>query len=161
MYLIDTNIVIGAFNHRPRDIFETYWRQFDAFFSEGQFYFHQSVENELLKRDDEKSQWLRSFVPTSQILTVTQEEVDSYRAVTRWVRDRKDAPYEESAIREFLRVADSWIVASAHARDFIVITNETPSPRKRTRVKLPDVANGLGVQCMTEFDFLRQQSIIF
>ena len=24
MYLIDTNIVIGAFNHRPRDIFESY-----------------------------------------------------------------------------------------------------------------------------------------
>ena len=24
MYLIDTNIVISAFNHRPRDIFESY-----------------------------------------------------------------------------------------------------------------------------------------
>ena len=161
MYLIDTNIVIGAFNHRPRDIFESYWRQFDAFFSEGQFYFHQSVENELLKRDDEKSQWLRDFVPKTQILTQTQEEVNSYREVTQWVRARKDDPYKESAIREFLSVADSWVVASGHARSFTVITNETPSPKKQTRVKLPDVANGLGVQCMTEFDFLRQQSIIF
>ncbi|WP_431355500.1 DUF4411 family protein [Corynebacterium guaraldiae] len=70
--------------------------------------------------------------------------------------------FDEAAVQEFLNdAADSWLVASAHARDLSIITDEKPQPRRVNRVKLPDAAAALGVRCSTYLDFLRSRGITY
>ncbi|EPD68535.1 hypothetical protein HMPREF1219_01716 [Corynebacterium pyruviciproducens ATCC BAA-1742] len=159
MFLIDTNIVLNSFTYYPRDVFVSYWTQCETHILGGQFFFHEEVEREILRKDDEKSRWFRDFVPASQILKPSDGEISSYRLVTIWLDRHREDPYTESAIRDFLGVADSWLVASANARGCEIVTNETSSPVKKTKVKLPDVARGLNVRCISVLDFFREQNI--
>ena len=63
MFLIDTNIVLNSFTYYPRDVFVSYWTQCETHILGGQFFFHEEVEREILRKDDEKSRWFRDFVP--------------------------------------------------------------------------------------------------
>ncbi|MFC5088283.1 DUF4411 family protein [Corynebacterium aquatimens] len=38
---------------------------------------------------------------------------------------------------------------------------EKPSPRKTTRVQIPDAANAFGVSCVNNLGYLRSEGIVF
>ncbi|PZQ26850.1 MAG: hypothetical protein DI558_02840 [Corynebacterium propinquum] len=50
MYLVDTNILLNAFNYYPRSVFPSYWKVFEARFSSGEFCVHEQVYEELKKK---------------------------------------------------------------------------------------------------------------
>lgn len=162
MYLIDSNIIINGFHSYPPDRFPTYWQVFEKFITDEKFFFHESVWGELEKHEDEKSQWLKNTVPATLKLRKDNEaEIRSYAEVTDWVRNKRTPRFRSEAVREFLNVADSWMVACAHARSLCIVSNETSNPRKITKVKLPDAATALNVDCITGIDFLRREKISF
>lgn len=162
MYSVDTNIVFDAFNLYPRDVFPGYWKKFEGFIKNKQFFFHETVKDEICRREDKTSEWFQKFVPEEQILIKDQLEVRAYAEVTRWVRYERSPGYDYTAVREFLDgAADSWIVASAYAHGLTIISNETRSPRNVNRVKLPDVADQFEVPYYRGLDFFRKQGISF
>jgi len=57
--------------------------------------------------------------------------VACYQQVMAWAKDN----YEPSAVSEFQRVADSWIVAHALANGWVVVTHEKSAPRSKRRIK--------------------------
>ncbi|MCG7230051.1 MULTISPECIES: DUF4411 family protein [Corynebacterium] len=161
-YLIDSNIVINAVRVYPRDVFPSYWESFENFVTTQTFFFHDTVQEELERRKDFVSEWFQDFVPHDQILHVDNAEVESYRLLSTWVAFEREPQFEEAAVQEFLNdAADSWLVASAHARELSIITDEKSQPRRVNRVKLPDAAAALGVHCSTYLDFLRSQGIYY
>lgn len=60
MYLVDTNILLNAFNYYPRSVFPSYWKVFEARLSSGEFCVHEQVYEELKKKDDDKIRWLEA-----------------------------------------------------------------------------------------------------
>jgi len=153
--------IINGFHNYPPDRFPTYWKVFEEFIADEKFFFHESVWDELQKHEDEKSRWLRKTVPTALKLSKDNDEIRSYAVVTNWARNERIPRYKSEAVRDFLGVADSWLVACAYARSLCIVSNATSNPRKITKVKLPDAAAALDVDCITGIDFLRREKISF
>lgn len=160
MYLVDSNIIINSFDVYPPDIFPGYWDTFNSYVSHGHFKFHEKVCDEIDARNDAKSSWLQSHVPLRSRLQVTNEELTEYKALTTWVAQSNPRNYTQAAIKQFLHVADSWIVASAIANNCAILSNETSSSTTK-RVKIPDAAAAFNVKCVNALNFWRDQSITF
>ncbi|MDK8685466.1 DUF4411 family protein [Corynebacterium pseudodiphtheriticum] len=161
MYLVDTNILLNAFNYYPRSVFPSYWKVFEARLSSGEFCVHEQVYEELKKKDDDKIRWLEATVPKDRLLTKDSAELGLYAEFTQWARFERNPAYQTKAVRDFLNHADSWLVASAAARRLTLLTNETASPQKINRVKIPDAAAAFGVSCYTNLEFLKSENIQF
>nr|WP_162272862.1 DUF4411 family protein [Vaginimicrobium propionicum] len=162
IYLLDTNVVINAFNLYPKHIFVSYWNFFEKRITNGQFVFHEKVRDEILKKEDEKSQWFSRFVPNEQIIRTDSAELESYKLVTSWAIERQTAgAYEIGAQREFLNAADSWLVASARSRLFTIVSNERPNSNSKKKIKIPDAAREFGVDCITGLEMLARERVTF
>lgn len=161
MYLVDTNIFINAFNYYPSSIFPSYWKVLEARLSSGKFCVHEQVYEELKKKDDDKFRWLEAIIPKSHLITRDAAELGLYAEVTQWARFERTPAYQTKAVLDFLNHADSWLVASAAARKLALLTNETASPQKINRVKVPDAAAAFGVSCYTNLEFLESENIRF
>ena len=68
--------------------------------------------------------------------------------------------YGEHTINEFLRSADYYVVTEAHARKDTVVTREVRS-NSRNKLKIPDVCDELGIDCMTTFEMLSAENARF
>ena len=60
----------------------------------------------------------------------------------------------------FLQVADYWLVAHAKARDWTIVTHETPSESVR-KIKIPNACIGLGLHCISPYEMLRREKARF
>ena len=47
---------------------------------------------------------------------------------------------------DFVSVADSWLIAEGLSQSMTIITNETPDPQCKKRVKIPDACIAVGVK---------------
>ncbi|WP_431831960.1 DUF4411 family protein [Corynebacterium accolens] len=160
MYLVDSNIVIDGFRTYPPDSFPSYWRAIESFVKRGKFLFHEKVCEEILIHEDDKSSWLKKTVPRDRWIR-RDDELESYRAVTKWARVDRQPAYNPQEVRQFLNNADSWLVASAHAKRFTILTNETPATSKEKRVKIPDAAEAFSIPCISNLQFLRRHNLRF
>ena len=115
----------------------------------------QAVRDEIRNRD--LSDWLGSLpdeftIPTADIPRASIDQVDD------WVVGQ---PFNPRALREFRESADRLLIAGALASGSAVVSHEVASPRKRNRVKIPDVCKGIGVQCVTFQRMLAQERARF
>lgn len=162
-YLVDTNVILNAFNWYPVSVFPSLWADFDSCLAYGTLLIHERVKDEVLVGGDEKAQWLQGLLPSITLIQTDEKEIDSYREVTKWVRHLRTLQYEIEAARQFLTTknADPWLIAGAHSRKLGIVTNEKPNPNKTTVVKMPDVAAGLSVPCVTFLSFLNNRGVAF
>lgn len=107
MYLADSNLVINAFTYYPRDIFPSYWETLENQIKTGNLRFREKVYAEVLPKGDSKSRWLAGMVSNADCAKVDDCEVIAYKALTEWTRMNRKRPFRESAIRKFLKAADS------------------------------------------------------
>lgn len=63
--------------------------------------------------------------------------------------------YSSVRAKEFLSVADPWLIACAKADGGIVVTFEALVPASSTRVKIPNVCARFGVEWIDLFTMLR------
>ena len=77
-----------------------------------------------------------------------------YAEVLNWAQSCPH--FRPEAIAEFAQVADAFLVATAAAKGYTLVTNETSDPLCRRRVKIPDACNALGVRCRDLNDVLRE-----
>ena len=80
-----------------------------------------------------------------------------YAEVLNWAQSCTH--FRPEAIAEFAEVADAFLVATAAAKGYTLVTNETSDPFCRRRVKIPDACNALGVHCCGLNDVLRELGI--
>jgi hypothetical protein len=81
----------------------------------------------------------------------------------RWVespRGSRSGDFTAAAATEFLSIADSQLVAVAHARKLTVVTHEVPSNSKQ-RIKVPTACVGLGVTYASPYEMLRKERARF
>ena len=160
MYIVDTNFLGTLATTYPDDLFPTLWKKLETPLFAQDVFFHNEVHTEMKKWKHPRLNWYQNHIQGGQILTPDTKEVETYAEVANWVTTERMPRYKSHAINDFLNVADSWLVASAHRHGATLVTNENSAPGGMKKVKIPDVAAKFDVECLTAIDFLRRLSIV-
>lgn len=156
-YLLDANVFIEAKNrHYGFDFCPAFWDWLEQNHAAGRVFSIEKVGYELEAGSDELRDWA-SRLGKNFFLPPDATALGSLAAVAEWVRSQAYLP---AAISAFLEDADYYLVAQAHARRDILVTHEVPSDGVK-RVKIPNVAIGLGIHHMNPFEMLRRERARF
>lgn len=155
-YLLDANVFIQAKNlHYGFDFCPAFWDWIDDQTIAGSVHSIERIADELLGGADELADWARDR--PSLFLKPDAEIVPSLGVVSEWANT---ANYEPAAIATFLQVADYYLVAHAHAHDFVLVTHEIASASTR-KIKIPDACIALDIKAMTPYEMLRLERARF
>ena len=145
----------------PPQIFTSLWEKFAALIPGGDLYFHDEVRKELDAWSSAQSTWFHNHVPQDRIICTNQAELDRYVDVAHWAQFLRDPPYKQKAIDDFLRVADSWLVASALAHGATMVSDVKSAKASTNRFKIPDAAEHFGVPYLDFLGFLKEKKLSF
>jgi hypothetical protein len=104
--------------------------------------------------DDELKEWANTIIPAEFFAISNEEDVLlRYAEVMAWVENQpRFVPFAKA---EFAQSVDGWLIAFAKAKGLILVTHEERRPESKTKVKIPDVCDAVGVQCVDTFQMLR------
>ena len=156
-YLLDANVFIQAKNlHYGFDFCPAFWDWLVYANSQGRVFSIEKVKDELVAGNDELSEWAEKRGETF-FLPPDQSVVTAFGQVSKWVMNQN---YEPAAISLFLQSADYYLIASALAWDFAVVTHEVPAQTRR-KVKIPNACIGLKIRHLTPYEMLRRERARF
>ncbi|MEZ5721406.1 MAG: DUF4411 family protein [Paracoccaceae bacterium] len=154
MFVVDSNVFIQAANsYYAFDIVPKFWDWIEGRIGE-ELYTVVPVKEEILKQNDDLSEWFKSVDDPSWVLSVDDQPTQLQMPVI--TKHCVDYGYRPAGISKFLDGADPWVIACARERDWTVVTHEESNPETRKRVKIPDVCDNISVNNVRLFDVLRQ-----
>lgn len=158
MYLLDSNTYIQAKNlYYGMDICPAYWDFLDATFLSGDVCSINQVYRELTDGNDDLKDWVKDrrayFIDNDDENTQTL-----YAQITEHLFARN---YNAKSRDNFLEKADAWIIAKAMDLGGTVVSHESVVQQQSKRVKVPNVCNDFGVDCISTFEFLRRVNAKF
>ena len=115
------------------------------------------VKGEIDKGGDELTDWMKVNVPAGFYIENELDVMVKYGEIMNWAQS--NAVYRPEAVSEFATVADAYLVATAAAKGYTLVTNETADPQCRRRVKIPDACNALSVRFCDLNTVLRELNI--
>ncbi len=161
-WLLDSDVFIQAKNmHYGFDFCPAFWEWLERENKEGRLYSIERVSQELLKGDEDNLYvWAeekgRDFFLPQRLIPDS-----SLKRVSSWVdREKAVQRYEQTAVNEFLSVADFHLIAHALAENHTVVTHEKSNNSKR-KIQIPDVCSGLEIHCIDPFEMLRSAGARF
>lgn len=163
-FLIDTNSFIEPYNkYYPFDLAESFWKQLKHHIEIGNILLLDMVKDEIIKGEDELSEWLRS-IDVAEIDHRVPEIILNYGEILQKIQD--DLSYKETALENWSQetVADGWLIATAKANNYTIITFERKQKNPNTRntfrnAKIPDVAEDFGVKVNDLYYLMRTLKI--
>lgn len=155
-FILDSNFFIEAYRTSyPFDVVPSFWVKVKDLANAGKIISIDKVKKEILKNNDELSQWCIDNLP-DDFFKETTSTVSNYAILTGWVYSKSDQ-YSQPAISEFLEAdeADAWLIAYAMSNGNQIVTHETSNPNSKKRVMLPDAANPQNITCIKTIDLFR------
>lgn len=155
MYLLDSNVFIEAKNrYYGFDLAPGFWEWLDTNGSDGVIGSIVPVKDELTRGTDELAKWAKRrpsiFRAIDDAVTPKLTELSSWAI---------GANYKPSAVEEFLRVADYYLVAYAAAHGHTVVTHEEPQESAKKRILIPNACLAMGVPYCNTFNMLRDRTV--
>lgn len=154
--MLDTNILIESKERTPFDVFPSFWDKLKDEIIAGHVYTSVKVKDEINRGNDGDIlvQWIDSL-PESFFINLDGSIIAQYSKVISCANS--NPVYNAAAKTDFARadIADAFLIATASAKQMILVTNETSEPQRQTRVKIPDVAIRQGVTCCGLIEMLR------
>lgn len=157
-YLIDSNIFVQAKNFHYRFEFcSQFWEWILKAHDAGIVYSIDKVRRELSngRPEDPVKQWIERlpdsfFIPDKH----DSQTMRKYAEIMQW--NASNTHYSAAAKLEFARadIADPFLIASAMAHGYEIITYELPKPEQKKKVKIPDAALVFGVKTHFIYDVL-------
>lgn len=164
IYILDSNFFIQA--HRdtyPLDVAFSFWNKVKQLAAEGKIISIDKVKKEIYDHEDDLKQWCVENVP-SDFFKDSSQVMNAYSQVSAWANSM-NTQYLPNALNEFLDAdeADAFLVAFALAdpANRILVTHEKSEPNKKTKVKIPEACNALGVQYIKTINMFRQLNETF
>jgi Domain of unknown function (DUF4411) len=158
-YFLDADVLIQAKNGAYGfDIVPGFWRWVETAHASGKVFVVRKVADEVEAGDDELAEWMSNQPPSFKI-TTDAGDAGSLAALSAWAA--ASTTYRQAAISTFLAAGDYYLIAQAHARGYTVVTHEVPAPQSKTRIKIPDACNALGVPWKSLFQMLRTEGARF
>ena len=149
VYWVDTCSFTSLARVYPRENFEAVWTLIEALVKAGRLRSVEEVRVELDAQDDDLSVWASHneslFVPLESDIQVEARMILSRNRTLIDVNTQKGS-------------ADPFLIAAARVRGGVVVTEEKHSggPNK---VKIPDVCDVLGVECITLLEVLKRNGL--
>lgn len=161
-YLLDSNIFIQANKIQyPFDVFPGFWNWLERDMDNGLIHSIDPVFRELMSGNDNLQEWISKYKNTDCFLSVDDEKTQkTYRKIANWVYT-PSLNYTDIARREFLSVADSWLVAKAIVNNCSIVTLEKYDPNIKKRIKIPNVCEQFNVPYINTIELLRRMQIKF
>lgn len=155
-YLLDANVFIAAKNlHYGFDFCPGFWDWLRRAHQSGTVASIEKVGDELTAGQDELARWAQGL-PDGFFVHPDATTIPSLSTVATWVNNQPN--YSPAAKSTFLQIADYYLVAQAHAGKHIVVTHERHNNSVHV-VKIPSVALGVGLTCVTPFEMLRRERV--
>ena len=174
-YLLDSNIFIEASRkYYHFDICPDFWSVLIEQHANKRMFSIEPVKAEILPkqkkvvdnqnddtpRHDKLFLWVKDETPKSLFADCDDSLIlKSYKEIIQSVY--ANPQYTDTAKEEFAAVADSWVVAYAHARSMTVVTHENASPGAKKRVLLPVICSEFNVPVVTLFEMLLELKVQF
>jgi hypothetical protein len=156
-YLLDSNVFIQAKNlHYGFDFCPAFWDWIVEENAKDVVFSIEKVHDELVAGDDALSEWARARGGRF-FLAPGESTVASLSAVATWAGS---GSYEPAAVSLFLQIADYYLVAHAHANQFVLVTHEVPASSSK-RIKIPNACLAFDVKVMSPYDMLRAERARF
>ncbi|MDZ4298298.1 MAG: DUF4411 family protein [Moraxellaceae bacterium] len=151
-YLLDSNTYIQAKNQYYNMSFcPGYWSWLDAKFEAGEVGSIEFIGKELKDGNDELATWAKArnehFLKHDDDAT---QEV--FADIVNFVMTQDFMPANRDA---FLEKGDPWLIAKAKTLGATLVTHEATVTPTTRRVKIPNICQEFGVQCISTFDMLR------
>ena len=160
MYLLDSNVFISASRlYYAPIIAPTFWEWLKDRHEQGNL---ASIAKVHKKIDDGETGHLKTWadeLPSSFWLQPNNATA-SMAQPTSWV-DSPEREYRQADREEFLRIADYYLVAQAHAGKHTVVTSELPAPESKRRILIPDACNAMNVAYKEPFWVYRKLGLRF
>ena len=162
IFLIDANSLITPhLTFYPFDFAPGFWKHLERSIKDGRIAILDMVKVEILRGNDGLKEWMENLEIGEYIDHREQSVFQKYSDILRYVQS--NPCYQHAALMEWSResVADPWLIATAAAYNYTVITFEEPNkglnPRTPSKnAKIPDVANEFGVKTEKLFYMIRE-----
>jgi hypothetical protein len=160
-FLLDANVFIEAKRrYYAFDICPGFWDCLPAYHKVGRVLSIDRVKQELVRGEDDLKKWVISVMPDSCFASTNESSViDKYGEMQNWAQ--KQIQFTEAAKAEFANNADSWLVAYAKIKNFVLVTHEEYEPDIKKKIKLPNVCKAFGVDYDDTFKMLRDLNVRF
>ena len=165
-FLIDANTLMAASRFfYAYDLIPSFWKAFENEIKSGSIVLLDMVKAEIDKGQDELKQWVSDRECDFEICNhVDPEIIPKYAEVMQYIQEC--GFYNEKGLNEWARndVADPWLIATAVAKGYKLITFEQSAgslntKNKSGRVKIPDVAKHFGIEVHSLYHMMRQLGI--
>lgn len=163
-FVLDSNVFIEA--HRttyPLDIAIGFWDTITRLASDGQIISIDKVHNEILRNEDELSDWLDSNLPRGFFRdTLDPDVLKHYGTIVTWAESRADH-YKRRAIDEFMEFAraDAWLVAYCRAFNHELVTQEVSKTERKNAIPIPQACIAQEVTFCNTIEMLRKIGVRF
>ncbi|MDR0820287.1 MAG: DUF4411 family protein [Endomicrobium sp.] len=147
-YLLDANVFIESCkNYYSFDIVPKFWETITAEHKNDKLFSLQSVREEILKQDDELSEWTKPL-PKSFFLSETSDVMKKYAEIQQHIRQSNQ--YTEQAKEEFAQSdnADPYLIAFALTNGYKLVTMEKFNSNKKNKVLIPNICETFKVECI-------------
>lgn len=166
-FLLDANTFITPFqNYYPFDLAPGFWTQLEPKLKLDSVYVLDVAKNEVMKGEDKLSEWFRAIPDANIIDRRNASIVEKYGEVMRFLQD--SPLYSDKALRIWsdVNVADPWLIATASALGYTLVTFETSAGiisvnNPSRKPKIPDIARKFDVKCENLFYFMRKMNIVW
>jgi hypothetical protein len=145
-FTLDTNILINLIRIYPRDIFGSLWDSIEAAAESDDVCICEAVLREVHRGGDTLHAWARGL--DGFVCKVTDDEMATVASIAadhpEWVRGQANE-------------ADPFVIAHAKAAGSVIVTEENRKGAGTIdrNLKIPNVADDHGVQCVKFFEFVR------
>ena len=166
VFLVDAKFFITPYRfYYAFDLVPVYWKALLEHIKSGRIVVLDMVKSEIDKGEDKLSFWLDNTDGLVVIPHVDEKTIVNYQQVLQYVAD--SGLYKKSALQIWsqVTVADPWLIASAAANGYTLVTAEsrssglsTKSPQKEA--KIPDVAVKFAVETINIFEMMRRLGIV-
>lgn len=166
IFLVDSNSFMTPYrSYYAFDLVPAYWDAIIKPIRDRKIVVLDMVKDEIAKGEDDLSKWIARADELKTIQHVNDETVNKYQDVLQFVAT--SGYYKESAFSIWAQgsVADPWIIASAIANGYTVVTEEVGtgvlSRKQQQKVaKIPDVAGEFEVKTVNIYEMMRRLGIV-
>ena len=162
VFVVDSNFFIQA--HRvvyPLDVVVSFWKVLGKLANDGIIISIDKVKNEIYQNNDELKTWCQEYLP-DDFFRSTEESIEQYSKVVEWTMSRS-GHFQQKAIDEFMDSdeADAWIISYCLKHKYMLITHEVSEPGRKSKIKIPEPCNSLGVSYIDTIGMFRKLGIKF
>ena len=164
-FLLDANSLIApSKNFYPFDFAMGFWEHMKRIMKSGNVLLLDVVCDEITKGGDKLTTWLKEAIKNTPCKITVQDPniIQKYSIIQNHINSCN--LYKQQAILEWsdVSVADPWLIATAMAKNYAVITFEKHKnvhpQQKASKIKIPNIADRFEVKYYDLFYFMRKMN---